>query len=371
MTNLSKEPEMYKLVEPHTTICFLSVNEIKKYCKQLNNNLIEVIDRLDDIIMFEAFNENDRKYIQKKDIHFKEFRLSKDDQLKHGDIIISNILEASLFEAIERAIKFFGAPDKDKWYSKIAQYKTDILRIDQDTDWMLDTLNTLFETFQYIFSGLESSKMSEIMKKYNYIKSDDVDGVNFNFSFVFLALSSESDIIKKKNLLLDAITQRYLFCLQLNLDPDKHKPNIDFKGKCLKAIEIIDFQIQNTTDKTIAVTINPDNSETNVDNLEPEPETSIKNKEFTTRRQVLAIYYMLNELDKNTNSIDRTVKSRFIHFLTGKNESNIYKTLSESHKGLENDKNNKSAIRDLEFVRQYFENMGLTAIAQKISNDMQ
>lgn len=362
---------MYKLVEPHTTICFLSVYEIKKYCKQLNNNLIDVIDRLDDIIMFEAFNENDRKYIQKKDIHFKEFRLSKEDQLKHGDIIISNILEACLTEAIERAIKFFGAPDKDEWYSKIAQYKTDILRIDQDTDWLLDILNTLFGTFECIFSGLEKSKMHEIMKKHNYIKSDDVDGVNFDFSFVSLAASNESDIIKKKNLLLDAITERYMLCLQSGIDPDNYPPNVDFKGKCLKAIEIIDFQIKNTTPQTITASINPDNSETSVDNLEPEPEIPTKNKEFTTRRQVLTIYYMLNELDKNTNSIDRTVKSRFIHFLTGKSESNIYKALAKPYKGLENDKNNKNAIRDLEFIRQYFENMGLTAIAQKISNDMQ
>lgn len=358
-------------MNPRLTFYILSVNEINKYCKLLNNNLIEVIDRMDDILLSESFNENDRKYIQKRDINFKEFRLSKEDQLRHGDIIISNILEASLLEAIERAIKFFGAPDKDEWYSKIAQYKTDILRIDQDADWMLDILNTLFTTFEYIFSGLESSKMSDIMKKYNYIKSNDIDGVNFNFSFLSLAVSNESDIIKKKNILLDAITQRYMFCLQLNIDPDNYPPNVDFKNKCLKAIEIIDFQIQNTALNTNIAVINPYNSDTNVDNSESEPETPTKTKEFTTKRQVLAIYYMLNELDKNTNSIDRTVKSRFIHFLTGKNESNIYKALAEPYKGLENDKNNKSAIKDLEFVRLYFENMGLTAIAQKISNDMQ
>lgn len=371
MTNLSKKAEIYKLINPRTTNCILSVNEINKNCKQLNTNLIEVIDRMDDILLSESFSENDRKYILKRDVNFKKLILSKEDQLKHGDIIISNILEASLIEAIERAIKFFGAPDKDDWYRKIAQYKTDILRINQDTDWLLDTLNTLFGTFECIFSGLEKSKMSEIMKRHNCIKNDVIDGINFNFSFLSLAVSNEPDIIKKKNLLLDAITQRYMFCLQLNLDPDKHKPNVDFKSKCLKAIEIIDFQIQNTALKTNIAVINTDNSDTNVDNSESEPETPTKNKEFTTKRQVLAIYYMLNELDKNTNSIDRTVKSRFIHFLTGKSESNIYKALAESHKGLENDKNNKSAVKDFEFVKKYFDSMGLKSIVEKISNDMQ
>ena len=198
MTNLSKKSELHNLINLRATTCILSVNEIKKYCKQLNTNLIEVIDRMDDILLSESYNENDHKYILKRDIKFKKFILSKEDQLKHGDIIISNILEASLIEAIERAIKFFGVPDKDEWYDKIAQYKTDILRIDQDTDWMLDILNALFGTFECVFSGLEKSKMSEIMKKYNYIKSNDIDGVNFNFSFLSLTVSNEPDIFKKR-----------------------------------------------------------------------------------------------------------------------------------------------------------------------------
>lgn len=371
MDNLSKQPELYEQAMFQAANPTLSINEIKKYCKQLNSSLIEVIDRLDDILLYESFNENDRKYIQKRDIMFKEFILSNEEKLKHGDIIISNILEISLFEAIEKAINFFDASNKDEWYSKLTKCKTYFIRIDQDTDWILDTLNTLYQTFEDIFSGLGKSKLSEIVKKHNYINYDDIDVINYNFNFLSLEVSNEPDIIKKKNLLLEAITKGYMLCLQSNKDPDNYLPNVNLKTKCLKAIEILDFQIQNTTHQTITTIINPDNSETKVDNSELEPENQTKNKEFTTKRQVLAIYYMLNELDKNINSIDRTVKTRFIHFLTGKNESNIYKTLAEPHKGLENDKNNKSAIKDLEFIKQYFESIGLKSIVQKISNDMQ
>jgi len=371
MTNLSKKSEIYKLINVHTNNCILTINEIKNYCKQLNNNLYDVIDRLDIIFAGEFFTEYDRKYIQKRDIRFKEFRLSKEDELKHGEIIISSILEASLFEAIERAIKFFGAPDKDEWHNKIMKYKTDIIRIDQDTDWMLDTLNTLFQTFHYIFSGLGSTKLSEIMKNYNYIKSNDIDGVNFNFSFVSLAVSNESDIFKKKDILLEAITQRYMNCLQLNIDPDNYHPNVEFKTKCLKAIEIIDFQIQNTTNNTIVEVSNAKYEDSKNEKAEFESESQTQSKDFTTKRQVLAMYYLLNELDKNTNSIDRTVKARFIHFLTGKNESNIYKTLADPLKGLENKTNKKSIFKDLEFIKEHFDNLGLHSISQKITNDMQ
>jgi len=100
-----------------------------------------------------------------------------------------------------------------------------------------------------------------------------------------------------------------LYCLNLNLDPKKHKPNVDFKEKCLKAIDIIDFQINNTA---ISNNINkPENlvlieSEENTTN---KSETKVKNKEFTTRRQVLAMYYIFNELDKGTNSIDKTLST--------------------------------------------------------------
>lgn len=371
MDNLPKQPKMYKLVNSLTAKSSLNINEIKKYYKQLNRNLIEVIERLEDVLSNESFSESDRRYIQKRDITLIDIKLAKEDHLKHGNSIISNIIEASLIEGIESAIDFFGSVDNDDWSKMLKYYKTGVLKFDQDADWLLDTLNLVFSTVHSIYSGLEVSKITEIKRRHNHLKFDDIDGANFNFSFLSLFISNESDIIKRKNLILDAITERDMYCLNFNLDPQKYKPNVDFRYKCLKAIEIIDFQIQNTTDKSTPVTPNPDNIEVKNENPYTDSETQSKDKDFTTKRQVMAMYYLLNELDKNTNSIDRTVKARFIHFLTGKNESNIYKTLADPLKGLENKTNKKSIFKDLEFIKEHFDNLGLNSISQKITNDMQ
>jgi hypothetical protein len=371
MTNLSKQPEMYKLVNPLTAKSSLTINEIKKYCKQLNTNLIEVMDRLDNIILYESFNEYDKRYIQKRDISLIDLKLSKEDLLKHGNSIMSSIFEALLSDAIDRSIEFFESTNTEEWSSILTKYKTEALKLDQDTDLMLDTLNTLFSTVHSIYSGLEISKINELKKKYNFIKLDDIDGTKFNFSFLNLFISNESDIITRRNLFFDAITERDMYCLNLNLEPEKYKPNVEFKKKCLKAIEIIDFQIQNRADNSRPPTPNNDNVEVKEENPDTDSETQSKDKDFTTKRQVLAMYYLLNELDKNTNSIDRTVKARFIHFLTGKNESNIYKTFADPLKGLENKTNKKSIFKDLEFIIEHFDNLGLHSISQKIMKDMQ
>jgi len=208
MTDLSNEPEMYKLVEPQTANSELTINQVKKYCKHLNKNLINVMDRLDDILLYETFNENDRKFIQKKDINFNSIKLKKEDIEKHGEIIMSNIFEASLSDAIDRAIAFFESPNNDDWYRILLKYKTEILKLEQDTDLLLDTLNILFDTLQSIYSGLEFSKIEQIKKDHNYIKFDEFDGINFNFGFFSLNISNETDIINRKNLILEAITER-------------------------------------------------------------------------------------------------------------------------------------------------------------------
>ena len=94
-----------------------------------------------------------------------------------------------------------------------------------------------------------------------------------------------------------------------------------------------------------------------------------KNKDFTTKRQVLAMYYLLNEVGCKTGSVDRTVQGRFIEFLTGKNYDRIYKTLSEPFKGLEITKNT-SAKQDMQYIKDQFNNLGLNQIVNKITRDM-
>ncbi len=99
---------------------------------------------------------------------------------------------------------------------------------------------------------------------------------------------------------------------------------------------------------------------------EKEDSDTLKNKEFTNRRQVLAMYFIFNALE--IKNIDKTILARFIQFLTGKSESNIYKILSDPFKG--GDELNSRLKDDLNYVKEKFDGLGLEQISKNIVANM-
>lgn len=101
----------------------------------------------------------------------------------------------------------------------------------------------------------------------------------------------------------------------------------------------------------------------------PEPKADMDatqpvNRDFTTARQVLAMHYIFEFLQ--VRGVDQADKARFIEFLTGKNYKNIYdmvrKPLSTSTGNFRRE--------DLQFIRPFFENLGLTEISKMIGNEL-
>ena len=90
---------------------------------------------------------------------------------------------------------------------------------------------------------------------------------------------------------------------------------------------------------------------------------SLKNKEFTTARQVVAVHFMLKYMQ--VKNADKTEIARFIQFLTGKNYDNIYKRVLNPF-----NVNDKVFREDLRFVRGYFERLGLYELVKMINNEL-
>jgi hypothetical protein len=96
----------------------------------------------------------------------------------------------------------------------------------------------------------------------------------------------------------------------------------------------------------------------------------VKNGDFTTARQVLAIHYLLEYCQ--VKNVDNTTKARFIQFLTGKEtgakdikNTTIYKRVAKPFST-----DNKTLNADLAYIRGYFEKMGLSEIAKMITNEI-
>lgn len=365
MANSTTDNQFQEIISVETTENGFSIKDIKSIYAKQNLNMVSAMERLEDIIYGECVNDRDINFLKKRQDFYRPLLLKIEDLKEHGEYLIINILNATLTDTYRTAIHFFNNENCFKWNDRFQKYKTEIIKIDGDTNFLLTYIKNLFDSlFQ-----LHCDFSNHIIKDADNLP-DEQHKIKFDFLSIYNKVSTERDLFAKNKILEKSIAERDLLCLSLGLDPEKFKPNILFKEKCKTAIEIIKSQIENTKEKESAT-----QSENKTTDLDEQNSTSKqenpKNPEFTTRRQVLALYYLLDAIDKSINSIDRTVKARFIHFLTGKNESNIYKTLSEPHKGLDNHKNNRSAIKDLEFIKSHFDELGLKSISQKITNDMQ
>lgn len=365
MTNLTTDNLSQEIISVETIEMGLSIKEIKSIYAKQNLNMISAMERLEDIIFGECVNDRDINYLKKRDDFYKPLLLKKKDFEEHGKCLSINILNATLIDTYYKAIHFFNNEDCLKWDERYQKFKTDIIKIDGDINFLLTYIKSLYESLFQLHRDLSNNTIKNTDSSTN----EEYDGL-FNFSNIYNLVLDEPELLVKNKILHESIASRDLLCLSLGSNPDKFKPNILFKEKCKTAIEIVKSQIENTKEKDLTTQSKNKTTDLDEQNSKPEQENP-KNPEFTTRRQVLALYYLLDAIDKGTNSIDRTVKARFIHFLTGKNESNIYKTLSEPHKGLGNEKNKKSGIKDLEFIRKHFDELELKTISQKITNDMQ
>ncbi|MDX1943186.1 MAG: hypothetical protein SFU99_21660 [Saprospiraceae bacterium] len=98
----------------------------------------------------------------------------------------------------------------------------------------------------------------------------------------------------------------------------------------------------------------------------------LPNPEFTTARQVLALYYLLNYAKATTATADKTNFARFTQFLTGKEagnstirNTNIYKRWKDVFSNSE-----RKNIQDLQYIRPFFEKLGLLEVVKMIDNDI-
>jgi hypothetical protein len=88
------------------------------------------------------------------------------------------------------------------------------------------------------------------------------------------------------------------------------------------------------------------------------------NPDFTTARQVLAMHFLLDFC--KIQGVDKTQIARFIEFLTGKSYHNIYRNVKNPYAT----KKGNFRKEDLQFIRPYFENLGLSEIVKMINNEL-
>jgi len=95
-----------------------------------------------------------------------------------------------------------------------------------------------------------------------------------------------------------------------------------------------------------------------------QPERADK-RGFTRERQTAAMLYIFTLL--KVEGVDQTKKARFIEFVTGKNYQNIYKQVISP---MTEKRISKARKADLQFIRPFFDNLGLREIVKMIDNEL-
>jgi len=237
MTNLSKSDFDNELLATVISQSRHSITVIRKAYIELSKNLIEVMDRIEDIMMLENYDENDRKYIQRRDCSFTEFKLIEKDVQIHGNNLLANILEATLDSALERSVVFFDSPNNNDWHKESQNLKIRLLKINADTTYLLEVVNTLNDTFNKIYNAFEPNYIKDLKRRYKYIDFEDGFKFKFDFSLIHYQLNLEPNLIKRKNGYFQVISERDLLSVKSGFNPSKFYPNIEFKNKCLQAIQ--------------------------------------------------------------------------------------------------------------------------------------
>lgn len=316
--------------------------------KRMNAIFVEAMNRITRIVETEDLTADDRYWFREQEIYYCDLNIDYIDIEQYGDELKKMILKATLTETYEMAIQFFDNPVTGYWDQKLEDYKIHFIRLDNGSTIMLEYMDTLKRELEELCKDYQFFVLNR-----NYIPILDY----LDFHEVLIPANEETDLQKQKQMYVNAISEAGMAGLSIEMDAEEQIKYQEFIRKCNKAIEIIDFQLLHTPPAPLIPEEIPTDKSENI-------------REFTTRRQVLAMYYLLNELDKSTHQIDRTVKARFIEFMTGKNPDSIYKTLANPLEGLEN-KNPRNTLKDMEYVKSHFEKLGLPSIAQKIANDMQ
>ena len=341
-----------------------TISEATEIYKALNKNLMEALQIFKKLYDNKSLDENDLKVLTGLDMEYKEILIIKDELAIHSETIYVSILETVFSELMEEVCLFYKSYDAEYW----EPVQEDGIRLIISNGYEVSKFLALFNKFFYSLAAI-----NQFSEMYLLAPEDKRNDFEYNYTLESINISETlgrmnyiKDVSKKIEFLKKEIIEKELTLLKISSDSKYYKKLQEYISKCQKAIEIISKQLP-PKDSTAFPVIKKD-TEKLTDKV-PDTVTS-KNPEFTTSRQVLAVYYLLNAIDRGiVNQTDRTVKARFIEFLTDKNYNNIYTALSNPFKGLENN-NKKQILKDLEYVKSHFSKLGIQSIVDQIDNDI-
>lgn len=329
-----------------------TIQEVMEEYRLVNNGFLRAINKLLVVFYKEEVTENDISYLRSIEYYYHNRKLIRKDIRFFRVDVFKNILEATLSDTIEMAKVFFGET-LDLWDSSANKYRSLSFKISdkyyKNLIWHIDKLY---------------SNLKELYDDFYNEKNEFIEW--YSFPDIFEEAQEYEDLIERKQFVNKVIVDCKEFCLKEEFFKVNKKDELEFIQKCQQLIELTDLQMQNgilpTTSKSNVVILKSEVESVNSDH------SSLSETDITLNRQFLAVYYLLNEVDKDVFARNKSEIARFIQLLTGKSYDNIYK-LTKNPVNDPAERTSKKYQSDIMFVKESFLKLGLNKIAQQIEND--
>ncbi|MBV5342799.1 hypothetical protein JZU68_04005, partial [bacterium] len=277
---------------------------------------------------------------------YYNYDLTPENQLQAGTDIKKHLFYSSISPLVAKIKEFYNI-DNLLFIrnNKQSELIVDIYKHNLQPGFLIDFLTE----FNYV--------CSIILKDYNnwFVSEPNTFENKFDFGEAYsMAEDLQTASEKTQYFEKEIIEIEKWMLLESSHNTDRQQADI-YIGKCSKAIEII-----NSENKVLS---NNTSTSEKSDKLISLPETDI-----TLNRQFLALYYLLNEVDKEAFARNKSEIARFIQLLTGKSYENIYKLTKNPVKDPA-ERTSKKYQSDIKFVKESFLKLGFNKIAQQIEND--
>jgi len=334
-----------EIMSANEGIC-LSAKDYIDYMRDINDSYSAAIELIKNIIARKKIMDDDVLFLKSIDLTYYNYDLIPENQLQAGTDIKKHLFYSSISTLVDNIKEFYNI-DNMLFIRNNKQNEliVNIYKYNLQPEFLIDFLTE----FNYV--------CSIILKDYNkwFVSEPNTFENKFDFSEAYTMAEDLQTATEKTQFFEKEIIEiEKWMLLESTHNTDQQQADI-YIGKCNKAIEII-----NSENKVLS---NNTSTTEKSDKL-----ISIPDTDTTLNRQFLALYYLLNEVDKELFGRNKSEIARFIHLLTGKSHENIYKLTKNPVKDPA-ERTSKKYQSDIKFVKESFRKLGLNKIAQQIEND--
>jgi hypothetical protein len=208
------------------------MQEVIDEYRRVNVDFVKAMDKIREFVALGKVSSVDIEYFKSLDYYYHKREIRRRDTRFMNEDIFKNILHGTFSETIAKSIEFFGDPKQVEWKEVVNKYRAYFIKYGGEH------YLTLIWVIDRLYSNLRELYDDYYSEKNNFEEW-------FPFSDIVTEAEDIEDLEERKQFYIRTIIDCKEFCLKEEYFKVEENVQVQFLNKCHKAIEIIDFQLNN------------------------------------------------------------------------------------------------------------------------------